>query len=280
MEMLLLCGLGWTGTKRAGILQTIEGRRRGLVRRIEETGGKLFFLGLGVSITAIGLIFSLSRSGITAALAGAAVFVLLRPSPPDDAATIELSEHSGRPSRRRKPQGLIAIALAVVGVCAWIGLDPVVHRFKLLPNEWEQERGRTLVWSDSLNAIPDYALTGSGLSTYRYVFPRYRSFGGTIAYSWAHNDYLQVLIELGIPGSLLVLWVMATVLRRSQRVRRALAVEPVLLHLHAGYLAACVALALHSFTDFSLHLAANAALLSVIVGVAVGLELRDEEAVS
>ena len=189
-------------------------------------------------------------------------------------------KHSGRPSRRRKPRGLVAIALAVVGVCAWIGLDPVVHRFKLLPNEWEQERGRTLVWSDSLDAIPDYAVTGSGLSTYRYVFPRYRSFGGTVAYSWAHNDYLQVLIELGIPGFLLVLWVMAAVLRRSQRVRRALAVEPVLLHLHAGYLAACVALALHSFTDFSLHLAANAALLSVIVGVAVGLELRDDEAVS
>ena len=77
-----------------------------------------------------------------------------------------------------------------------------------------------------------------------------------------------------------VLWVMTAVWRRARRVRATLAVEPFLLHLHAGYLAACVALALHSFTDFSLHLAANAALLSVIVGVAVGLELRDEQAVS
>ena len=280
MEMLLLCGLGWTGTKRAGILEPIEGRRRGFLRRIEETGGKLFFLGLGVLITSVGLIFSLSRSGITFALAGAAVFVLLRPSPRNDGATIERPGRSAVPSGRRKLHGLVAIALAVVGVCAWIGLDPVVHRFKLLPNEWEQERGRTLVWTDSLDAIPDYAVTGSGLATYRYVFPRYRSFGGTIAFSWAHNDYLQVLIELGIPGFLIVLWVMIAVWRRSRRVRRTLAAEPSLCHLHAGYLAACVALALHSFTDFSLHLAANAALLSVIVGVAVGVELRDEETVS
>ena len=32
------------------------------------------------------------------------------------------------------------------------------------------------------------------------------------------------------------------------------------------------AVALHSFTDFGLHVAANAALLFVIVGVSVGLE--------
>ena len=65
---------------------------------------------------------------------------------------------------------------------------------------------------------------------------------------------------------------MAAVAYRSWRVRQALEDRPALLHLHAGYLAALVALALHSFTDFGLHLAANAALLSVIVGVSVGLE--------
>jgi O-antigen ligase len=128
------------------------------------------------------------------------------------------------------------------------------------------------VWADSVHAIPDFAITGSGLSSYRYVFPIYRSFGGTIAYSWAHNDYLQVLIELGVPGFLLLLWVMGVVAFRSHRVRKRIAGDSTLLHLHAGYLAALVALALHSFTDFGLHLAANAALLSVIVGVVVGLE--------
>lgn len=87
----------------------------------------------------------------------------------------------------------------------------------------------------------------------------------------------RVIVNLGF---LLVLWVMTAVWRRSLRVRRTLAVEPEILHLHAGYLAACVALALHSFTDFILHLAANAALLSVIIGLAVGIELRDEGAVS
>lgn len=260
MEMLLLSGLGWMGARRAGILGKLPGRKRGFLRQVEESGGKIFFLSLGVVIASLGLIFSLSRSGITFALVGAAVFVLLRPA------------GVGLAGSRRKVHGLVAVALAVVAMAAWIGLDPVVHRFKLLPDEWEAERGRTLVWADSLEAVPDFAVTGSGLSTYRYVFPIYRSFGGTTAFSWAHNDYLQVLVELGVPGLLLVLWVMAIVGYRGLRVRRELSGDPELITLHAGYLAAGVAIALHSFTDFGLHLAANAALLSVIVGVVVGLE--------
>ncbi len=279
MEMLLLCGLGWVGMRHAAF-QTELGTRRGrnFFRRIEEAGSKLFFLGLGVVIVSLGLIFSLSRAGITFALVGCALFVLLRPLP-EAAGTIDLPGPSpGRSrwfsteGRRRKVHGLVALALAVVGVAAWIGLDPVVHRFQLLPDEWEAEQSRVAVWSDSLEAVPDFALTGSGLSTYRYVFPIYRTFGGRRFYSWAHNDYLQVLIELGVPGLLLVLWIMAAVWHGATWVRGTLQEKPALLHLHAGYLAAVAAIALHSFTDFGLHLPANAALLSVIVGVTVGLE--------
>ena len=273
MEMLLFCGLGWLGWRHARS-QTILGVKRGrdLLRGMEEAGSKLFLFGLAVVIMALGLIFSLSRSGITFALVGCAVFVLLRP-PPEATGTIVVQKRSGGGlSGRRRLHGVAALALAVVGATAWIGLDPVVHRFKLLEDEWEAERNRLAVWSDSMGAVRDYAVTGSGLGTFRYVFPIYRSFGGRTFYSWAHNDYLQVAIELGAPGLLLLLWLMAAVWRGAIRVRGILQEDPALLHLHAGYLAAAVAIALHSFTDFSLHLPANAALLSVIVGVIVGLE--------
>lgn len=277
MEMLLFCGLGWLGMRHVGF-STKLGRRRGraFLFGTEEAGAKLFFLGLGVVVLSLGLIFSLSRSGITFALVGCGIFMLLRPLP-KTAGAIDVPNHSRDRARRfskerRRIHGLAALALAVVGMAAWIGLDPVVHRFKLLPDEWEAEQHRLEVWSDSLEALPDFALTGSGLSTYRYVFPIYRSFGGRRFYSWAHNDYLQLLIELGVPGLLLLLWIMFAVWRRSAGVRSTLQDDPALLHLHAGYLTAAAAIALHSFTDFSLHLPANAALLSVIVGVAVGLE--------
>ncbi len=266
------CGLGWLGWRHASF-QTVLGVKRGraLLHGMEEAGSKLFLLGLGVVVAALGLIFSLSRSGITFGLVGCGFFMLLRPSP-EQTGAIEMPEDApSRPGRRRL-HGVIAFALAVVGVAAWIGLDPVVHRFKLLESEWEAERNRVVVWSDSMEAVQDYAVTGSGLATFRYVFPMYRSFGGRIFYSWAHNDYLQVAIELGVPGFLLLLWLMVSVGRGAKRAREGLREEPALLHLHAGYVAAVVAIALHSFTDFSLHMSANAALLSVIVGVVVGLE--------
>ena len=253
MEMLLLCGLGWVGMHHAGLRTDA---RESLARRIEAGGGKLFLLGLGVVFVSLGLIFSLSRAGITFGLVGAAVYLFLRPSPAPGRGVIELRD-SARP-RRRVP-GVIAVVLLVVGTASWIGLDPVVHRFKLLPNEWQAERDRTRVWSDALAAVPDYAVTGSGLSTFRYVFPMYRSFGGRLFYSWAHNDYLQVLIELGAPGLLLLVWIAAATFRRARWVRASLSDDPALLHLHAGFAGALIALALHSFTDFGLHLMGNAA---------------------
>ena len=260
MEMLLLCGLGWVGMRCAGFHARSGGS---LARRIEAGGGKLFFLGLGVVFTSLGLIFSLSRSGITFGLLGCAALMLMRPAP--------RSTDGGLARRKQSRTGVWAMVLMVVGTAAWIGLDPVAHRFKVLPNEWDAERDRVRVWSDAIGAVPDFALTGSGLSTFRYVFPRYRSFGGSTFYSWAHNDYLQVLIELGVPGLLLVLWIMAAVWRRSKRVRVSLREDLALLHLHTGYVAAAIAVALHSFTDFGLHLMANAALFSVILGVMMGL---------
>jgi O-antigen ligase len=244
----------------------------------QEAGAKLFLAGLGFVVLALGLIFSLSRSGISFALAGCAAFVLLAPSNyAERTASVDIGEQRARRGSRRKSftrptHWVLALVLVTVGVAAWIGLDPVVHRFELLPEEWEAEQSRWQVWNDSLGAIKDYPLTGSGVSSFRYVFPMYRSFGGTLFYSWAHNDYLQALIELGVPGFVLIVIIMGLVGRAARRIRRKLAHDPCLVFLHTGYTAALVAVALHSFTDFGLHMPANGALLSVVIGVVVGLQ--------
>ena len=141
----------------------------------------------------------------------------------------------------------------------WIGIEPLLGRFENLEEQWLLEQGRTAVWRDSVPAVEDFWLTGSGLSSFRYVGAAYRSFGGQIFYSWAHNDYLQLAIELGLPGVLLFVWIALVVIRGTRRVREDLAGDTALLHLHSGFVAAVVAIALHSFTDFSLHIPANLA---------------------
>lgn len=278
MEMLLLCSLGWIGYRWARV--SAPGRRPSWGGNLftQEAKAGLLVAALGIVISSLGLIFSLSRSGISFALVGCAIFALLATPVHEGHAshTVDLERSwRGGPratgNRRGMPRVYWALALATLAFAFWIGIGPLLTRFEMLPEHWDAENGRVQVWVDSLAAVKDYWLTGSGLSSFRYVYPVYRSYGGTLFYSWAHNDYLQALVELGVPGLVLISWIMGALYQGARRVRRELLEDPPLLHLHAGYAAAAIAIAFHSFTDFGLHMAANAALLCVILGVVVGL---------
>jgi len=252
MEMTLLPSLGWLGYQ-----WTRQRRPQRGSTASQEAGARLALFGLGIVIMALGLFFSLSRSGVTFALVGCAAFAFLA---------------GARSTGSRRVYWSLGLAVAAAAV--WIGISPVVERFELVPQEWEEEKGRWSVWRDSLRATGDFWPTGSGLGSFAYVFPLYRTFGGTLIYLWAHNDYLQLLVELGAPGLLLVLALLGAIVWRATRVRQAIALDRPLFYLHAGYCAAGIAVALHSFTDFGLHMPANTALAAVVTAVIVGVRPR------
>jgi O-antigen ligase len=77
-----------------------------------------------------------------------------------------------------------------------IGVDPVLERFLKI----SEHMGRLDVWCDCLVIIKDHPL-GAGLATFKQVFPVYNV--STIAETtphYAHNDYLQLLVETGWIG--------------------------------------------------------------------------------
>ena len=286
MEMLLLCSVGWIGAQLSHLARTTGSSPAGFLSRAkamrQESAAKCVLVGLGMMVAGLGLIFSLSRSGIAAAVAGLAVFSILARSRPEGPQTgvIELRRHGSEPSARvqreakRAVHRVWALALLVAAVTIWIGMKPVAQRFGGLADLWGAESGRQQVWLDSFGAVTDFWLTGSGLGSFQHVFPIYRSFGGVHSYTHAHNDYLQLLVELGAPGLLFVLWLIVSIWIGAHRARDGLQGDAASLYLHAGYCAAVVAIALHSFTDFSLHLPSNAALLSVVLGVVVGFDRK------
>ena len=179
-----------------------EGPRKAADRvEAQEEKAKASMVGLGVALIGLSLVFSLSRSGIGFAAAGGAFFLYLT---------------------RRARGTFLAVAGGLLAAALWIGIGPVVSRFEVIPDELSGETGRTTVWRDSLGALSDFWLTGSGASSFQYVYPMYRSFGGRRFYSWAHNDYLQLGIELGLPGlALAAALAFSVVAPRADREARA-----------------------------------------------------------
>ena len=180
-SMLLFVGLGWLSFYRE------RKKRRGRAGPWDHQA-LAFIAGIGVFLCGLGLVMSLSRSGLAFGLAGCGFWIWLT----------SVKVQRGSATSRR---ALLALALAMAGIVVWIGIQPLLGRFHLenLEQDWLKEHGRTAIWRDSLPAVGDYWLTGSGLSSFRYVGALYRSFGGQIFYSWVHNDYLQLAIELGVP---------------------------------------------------------------------------------
>jgi putative inorganic carbon (HCO3(-)) transporter len=65
--------------------------------------------------------------------------------------------------------------------------------------------GRVVLWSHTLYAIEDFAFTGMGMNTYRYIMPvLYPLPFATPVESipHAHNEFLQAAVDLGVPGLL------------------------------------------------------------------------------
>ena len=89
----------------------------------------------------------------------------------------------------------------------WFGPEPIIERFKALHNVirgFIREPAvlselRPYIWKDTLTLIKDFPVSGTGLGTYSYIFPKYRTFADTYRFlRYAHNDYLQFVSEMGV----------------------------------------------------------------------------------
>lgn len=108
-------------------------------------------------------------------------------------------------------------------------------------------------------------LLGTGLDTYRDIFPRFQ--GGTVTLFYAHNDYAQLLAETGAIGGCLAAFLSGMLLIRGYRFYRN--IPPASRLLEAGPWAALAGIAAHSAFDWNLHLPANAFLACLVAGIAV-----------
>jgi len=241
-----------------------SGFRRFLISLSSPAGTRLLITALPALAAASALVATTSRGALCAFVIGLAL--------------------AGLQARRRRavPAWAFGLAFTAMGA-AWFGIERLETRFGQLA---ANAPGRTRVWADSLERLSGRWLTGSGLNTFATAFSRVAPFvlpegaspwpeaflaevvasrgrpgvralaeeKGVRWYREAHSDYLQLLLETGIPGLLLGLWAAVAALRAARR-------DPWLLAAVAGVL-------LHALVEFDFQIPAIPVLFAAVVALA------------
>jgi len=160
--------------------------------------------------------------------------------------------------------------MILAGMAAFVLLptDQLVTRFSDISGGEEMAANvRTQIWGDTLRLLRAYPLTGCGLGAYEPALLPFKTVAPLNTVDYAHNDYLQLLAELGILGFAPLIF--ATGVAYGRAVRHAIRLR----RSPAAYLALATAggltaLAIHSLADFNLYIPANAMAAAWLGGLA------------
>jgi O-antigen ligase len=165
-------------------------------------------------------------------------------------------------------QGFVVIAIAML---AWLGGGVLVQRIASFHSTAQAEISggtRLSIDRDGLRMFTQKPLLGWGLGVFPEVYPQFRSFPSDQLVDRAHNDYLQVLVEMGAVGFAVVLWFLLMLYHRGLKNLRNWPADANSAMTLAALLGVSGIL-VHSFVDFNLQIPANAVLFYVLCVMAV-----------
>jgi tetratricopeptide (TPR) repeat protein len=236
---------------------------------------RVFCLAIASVLTAA-IVLSLSRGGwIAASISGTVVlWFVLRSTLQTPAA--------GRWSRLRSLSYVAAI-VGLIAVCALYTAPsaPGAVNARLEQTINEPDFGSRIgFWKDTLGLIRDFPLLGVGMGCFEDVFPGYQSPPWSpITVREAHNDYLELIADVGIAGFALLLWFC---IAAGVRIYRGLGTAPrEILPVLVGLIGAIVAMGFQEAVDFPLQIPANAILFTIILAMTLrlaGAAARDSSA--
>ena len=132
--------------------------------------------------------------------------------------------------------------------------------------------GRVDAWRSSLSIVYDYPWLGTGLGTFASVFSAYRNPAAGVWGVWdhAHSTPLELLVEMGVPFSLLVFALWSLML--GFLVRSAIRGTGNRLYVIAGAGIGTLA-TLHSLVDFSLQIPGFSLVCCSLMGSSIAAAL-------
>jgi O-antigen ligase len=241
----------------------VEGFRFSWRAALSSPGSpKLLWMLFWMILMGVSVIFSMSRMGIAAMAAGLGAILI--------------ASSAVRAGSKAATVGLL-LMIAVLGFAVYIGVDAVLVRYESLALEPSADQDRVALWRDAWKMVQENPWFGQGLGTFQWTYPAYETVNPDKPARYAHNDYLQILIETGIVGLGLLLWFFVAVWRvaiRNLKNDR----DPLVRGIGLGTIGALTAIALQEITDFGLYIPGVAVVAALIVGLnlrAQALSLRN-----
>lgn len=161
--------------------------------------------------------------------------------------------------------GMGVFLAIVVGLLTWVGGTELSQRIATLGAAHRELPSdiRVNINRDGLRMFLQKPLFGFGLGTFPVVYPHFRSFYTNFFVNEAHNDYLQLLVEMGALGFATMAWLVVAAYRTAIKKIGNWTSE-----IGGATSLACLlgmsGILVHSAVDFNLQIPANAALFYVL----------------
>ena len=241
----------------------------GIVQR-EKRNRWCYFFCIVLFILYTANVISLSRGSFLASNLALAALVLYWMN----------SHHFHLPHQRHVAYAMILIFIVALIFALPYVLEKLSNRFdQLLKEDGITTDTRVYVWKTTLHLTGKYWLTGTGLGAYGDAIQASAPNELDAALiDHAHNDYLEFLAELGIPCSLLLLFLLFTLLKSVPSKLKNCRDYPLK---RAGFAAfiALLAGAYHEFFDFNLQAYPNAIIYAALLGVVMAACAQEEDLV-
>ena len=224
----------------------------------------LLFVTIFLMLTA--QVLSLSRGAFLGTLLSLSIYTFIR----------LFSSHSLHQKHRQKILALTAIVCIALACALPWAMTALAERYEKSLDEPFSNDLRWHIWKCTVSLIRDFWPTGVGLGAYGYTIQPYETGRLTrAAIEHAHNDYLELVAEIGLPLAVILLVILLACWFGGM-VRAAKQQDVTRRWLAYGALLVLPGALLHEAFEFNLHAWPNAVLLTALLAVGLAASRRPE----
>jgi len=256
LEMFIPIGIGLMIARisfHQTIVNTQSTRKQRLSEWFQGHGNFVLYFAFILTILLLAVVFSRSRTGLSVVMLG--IFL---------SAMIFIKRIGGQHGSH-----FISVIIFLAFIfAAEIGLAPVLQRFSL---DSAMEDARWTLFQTTFQAIGEFFPLGSGPGTFTHVYHAFQPIEISARVMHAHNDYLEWFMESGLIAFVLIIGFVLLYIRQFAlllMIKR----WSLFNFVQAGAGIGILSMLLHSFTDFNLHIPANALYFAFLCALLVHKE--------